>query len=861
MDIGIDLGTTFSVMAVKGQVHVAKTYGQGTYLPECDVTILPSPNGDPTFPSVMWWDSEYPKTYVFGIDAKQKAEEGKAPIMFSKRSIGTTQELMLNGRSFTAKEVASRFLRYLKECAEQALGEPVRRAVVTHPAYFDRNQVQETLEAATSAGFEMTPAQMMMEPCAAALAYTLNDVRDPLRVLTYDLGGGTFDVTVLEKRDGVITMKAFNGDHLLGGYNFDRAFVEWVRGELKAQGREIPYDQNSEEDRGRRARLLQLAETVKIQLTQQRTSKAPVSVKVDFLVDAQGKRVQFVGKINRDTYASLIRDLLATTIDCCNKVLASAQFSPSDLDAVLLVGGSTYGQWIQEAVQAAFPVSVEPYNPDLCVAAGAAIEAAKLPKARTVADVELLLDVRPVSALPTTNVRGQLRPTPGGQLNQHSCAQLVVMLTTPDGRTLGPAPIGSAGDFLFEDIDLEAEENESVFSLSISDGTRELVKETFSVRYQPEGAAETPINTVLPKPIYVKTASGLVAIADEGVPLPARCEIRLKKLFGDNSVTVDVLQEFEKVGEIQVNDLPDSAVEGCPIIITVEVTQKNEMRGTAKVVSRTGSVLAERDVRLTFPPIPVPDISELYARFGTLLEKREQVMHLTQDPEQRLALAGAGEKLVVKIQKLLNEQQADRQELDRELKKLDHLVNPPADDMEPSRNEFQVKLEDCRSMLSGKPNEPNLQAFHPRLKRIEKEANDAYTTKNRKKWAAANESLNQEHSRIRKLIEGGDGPPPPTDLPPTPILKDDISQRIDGLRAALIQARDNAAQRGTYEQHDRSRCDQLEREIDAMQAAVEKISDDLDPKAALAQMQLIMRPANTVKEKTRYITEGTVVGR
>ncbi len=136
MDIGIDLGTTFSVVAVKGNPKLAPGYPPGMYLPECDVTIIPTPDGDMTFPSVFWVDPEDPEEVLVGMPAKQKAEDGQAPIMFSKRSIGTQEQHRIHDRTFTGKEVATHILQYLKRCAEQALGQPVHRAVVTHPAYF-----------------------------------------------------------------------------------------------------------------------------------------------------------------------------------------------------------------------------------------------------------------------------------------------------------------------------------------------------------------------------------------------------------------------------------------------------------------------------------------------------------------------------------------------------------------------------------------------------------------------------------------------------------------------------------------------------------------------------------------------------
>ena len=220
MDIGIDLGTTFSVIAVNGKVDLMPDYpgGPGVYLADCDVTVVPSLRGENTFPSVMIPDPDNPANWLFGSDALQKEEEGYAPVLFSKRKIGTLEEIPVETGTVTAREVAARFLRHMKECAELALGQPIMRAVVTHPAYFDRGAVEETREAAQQAGFDMSlPQQMLMEPTAAALAYTRTDTRDPLRILTYDLGGGTFDVTYMERIDGVIQIRSFDGNHLLGG--------------------------------------------------------------------------------------------------------------------------------------------------------------------------------------------------------------------------------------------------------------------------------------------------------------------------------------------------------------------------------------------------------------------------------------------------------------------------------------------------------------------------------------------------------------------------------------------------------------------------------------------------------------------
>jgi actin-like ATPase involved in cell morphogenesis len=854
MDIGIDLGTTFSVVAVKGKIELKSNY-TGTYLQECDVTIISTPEGDPTYPSVLWWDPAEPDKFVVGTDAKQKAADGYRPIMFSKRAIGTGEKLRMNDRLFTAKEVAVQFLKYMKACAEQALGTPVDRAVVTHPAYFDRNQVQETLEAAQLAGFEMEPSQMMMEPAAAALAYTQNDERDPLRVLTYDLGGGTFDVTVLEKRQGIITMKSFDGNPRLGGYNFDRALVQWVLAGLKTQGREIPYDENNEEDRGRHARLLQVAEAIKIRLSQQRTAKAPVPVNIDFLVDAQGRRAQFVGKITQEQFTELIKESLDETVACCRRALGGAGMGVADLDAVLLVGGSTYGRWVQDAIESAFKVQVEPYNPDLCVAAGAAIEAAKLPKKTSGAGVDIRLDVKETCALPSTNIPGLIKPSPGSRYDQAACGNLLVMLATPSGATLGPAKVGEDGTFIFEDIALPEEGEVGNFTVTVCDGSTPLLQNPFTITYRPEGGLETPINTVLPKPIFLKTADGLAPVAEEGAELPAKCEIKLKKIFGDSVVTVPVLQEGEEIGSIRVDNIPENAGEGSLILISVEVTQKNEMRGTAKVMNRAGAVVAQREVRINFPPIEIPELPNLRAMFEDLNDKREQTILLTEDPAERLTLAGPGEKLVKKLRKLFEEQEPDRQEINHELKRLEKMVNPPPDDMDPPRTQFVSMLEECREMLGAKADDPNMQSFLPILKRIEKDGNDAHATKNRKKWGAAADGLRQAHARIEKA-GGGGAAVAPTGPPPTPLLKDRFGQDVDGLRSSLRMAQEKAAKRPDYGTKDKPRCEALERDLDTLEKGIGKIADDLPPDQGLAQLRLVMRPFDALKKKIRMIDEG-----
>jgi molecular chaperone DnaK (HSP70) len=860
-DIGIDLGTTFSVIAVKGRVELAPDYPQGNYLAECDVTIIPTPDGDATFPSIYWVDPKDPDRVLIGIEAQKKAEEGDAPIMFSKRAIGTNEALKIHDKTCTAKQVATEILKYLKQCAERALGRPVARAVVTHPAYFEPNQVQETREAAVAAGFDMAlPQQMMMEPAAAALAYTMGDDRDPLRVMTYDLGGGTFDVTVLERRQGKTTIKAFDGDHLLGGYNFDDDLVQWILDKLAAARRIIPYDENNPQDRGRRARMLQLAEAVKLNLARQRTDQTAVTINArDILVDAEGKPVQILEKINGQQYAALIKDHLDKTIQCCHQALGKAKMELQDLDTILLVGGSTYGPWVIKAVEDAFGVNVQPYNPDLCVAAGAARCAAELPGVARSEGLKLVLDVPNESPLPTIHVAGWLQADDGTDLDPAACTDLRVTLITSAGATREPQPLGAKGHFLFEDVALTDDGADNQLTLVVSTSNiPERLRKPFVIRYAPEGTKEEEIINVLPRPLYLKTGAGMKLIAEEGAPLPAKCEIEAIRAHSDSSVAIEVFQADRKVGEVRVDNIPEDAGEGCPVMISVEITEKNEMRGEAKVLNRNRVVAAACPVRISFPPLIVPELPELRQRFDQLEGQREEHEYMDEDPEQRLRLAGQGKKLSRQIAKLFARQSPDKQEVHRALKEFDRLVNPPPDEMEPSRAQYHNQIEACDQELAAAPSDPQIQAMRPLLTRIQTAAEDALATKNQRKWTEENEKLEKLLKRLQRLTGGGGGGGggggDGGTLPPTPVLKNSYLADVDGLRSEVQARREELQSEPEYEHKFKSHLDKIDRGIEQMVLAINKVSDETESRQAHGQLQLALLPKNKLKEDLRLVT-------
>lgn len=864
MDIGIDLGTTFSVIAVKGKVETAPGYPPAEYLEQMDVSILPSANGNFTFPSVFWWHPDAPDRYIFGDEAKQMAEEGKAPIMFSKRCIGTTNQLILNGRVFTSRDVASHFLRHLKEWAETVTGHKVHRAVVTHPAYFTPNQRDETLKAAQEAGLDTTSEQLMMEPCAAALAYTLNDTRDPLRVMTYDLGGGTFDVAVMEKIEGVIQMKKFHGNHLIGGCNFDRAFVQWILDQLKVRDRVIPYDENNEEHKGRRARMLQVAETVKVKLGEARTDKQPVPVQVDFLVDNQGQKVQFRSQINREQYTALIQEELQETIQCCRSALEGAGMKAEELDAILLVGGSTYGKWIKDLVAKEFGIVHEPYFPDYCVAAGAALYVAQLPPPPSeTGQIRLSLDYPSTSLLPFVNISGRVCPILGSDLTPEACQGLQVCLDTPEGNMMGPVEISEGGQFVFSKIPLLQDSSLSSFKVTVSENEKELLITEGTIVYTDTGnetgnvSISTPIVPVLPRPLFLQ-AERMVAIAEEGASLPVKCEVRLRRTFDMSSLKIPIFMGSERVGEVCIEDIPDEAGQGCLVVVDVEVSQSNEMFGKVFVYGPNNkTVVKEGAVRVQFPPIVIPALSELLGQFDELKDRLEEEISQAAATQDRARLAGPGRTLVRKIRQISEGESPDTQLLHEKIKELNRIVHPPKDDMDPPRRDFENIIAECHEILASDPENKALKAYASQLDRVEIAGKDACETKNNKKWTNANEALQKITTNMKKVVGKIIDQPPPT-LPPTPVLKAQGTQIINGLRADLKTARE-ARLREKNPEFWFAVCEKCEQVIDNMASEIRNISDDVPSDQAMGKIQSCLIPSDVLRKKISRIKDGIQV--
>ncbi len=365
--IGIDLGTTNSCVAV---------------MEGGEPVVITNPEGARTTPSVVAF-AKNGERLVGQIAKRQAVVNPDRTIISIKRKMGTNEKITIDGKSYTPPEISAMILQKLKTDAEAYLGEKVTQAVITVPAYFNDSQRQATKDAGRIAGLEVL--RIVNEPTAASLAYGL-DKEGSQKILVYDLGGGTFDVSILDIGDGVFEVLSTNGNTHLGGDDFDQRIMDYLVAEFKrTEGIDLSKDRQAMQ------RLKDAAEKAKIELS----GVMSTNINQPFItMDASGPKHLDV-TLTRAKFNELTADLVEDTIKPLRQALSDASLTANDIDKVILVGGSTRIPAVQEAVKNA--TGKDPFkgiNPDECVAVGAAIQAGVL--GGEVKDV-LLLDVTPLS--------------------------------------------------------------------------------------------------------------------------------------------------------------------------------------------------------------------------------------------------------------------------------------------------------------------------------------------------------------------------------------------------------------------------------------------------------------------------------
>lgn len=365
--IGIDLGTTNSCVAV---------------MEGGEAVVIPNAEGNRTTPSVVGFKKDGER--LIGETAKRQAiTNPNRTIMSIKRHMGTDYKVDIDGTNYTPQQISAMILQKLKSDAEAYLGQEVKQAVITVPAYFNDSQRQATKDAGKIAGLEVL--RIVNEPTAAALAYGL-DKDDDQTILVFDLGGGTFDVSILELGDGIFEVKATSGDNNLGGDDFDQKIIDYLVDEFRKE-----HGVDLSKDNAAVQRLKDAAEKAKKELS----SVLTTTISLPFITVVDGVPQHLEVNLTRAKFEELTADLVERTMGPTRQALSDAGLSPSEIDKVVLVGGSTRIPAVQEAVKRL--TGKEPHkgvNPDEVVALGAAIQAGVL--TGDVQDV-VLLDVTPLS--------------------------------------------------------------------------------------------------------------------------------------------------------------------------------------------------------------------------------------------------------------------------------------------------------------------------------------------------------------------------------------------------------------------------------------------------------------------------------
>ena len=364
--IGIDLGTTNSCVAV---------------LEGGTATVIPNPEGGRTTPSVV---SMKKGERLVGDAAKRQALTNKNTISSIKRLMGTDKKVEMEDKKYTPEEVSAMILSYMKDYAEKYLGEKVTKAVITVPAYFNDAQRQATKNAGKIAGLDVE--RIINEPTAAALAFGLDKQDKNQTILVYDLGGGTFDVSILELGDGIFEVKSTAGNNKLGGDDFDNCLMDYIIDEFKKEN-----DIDLRKDKLAMQRLKEISEKAKKDLS----GMTSTQISAPFISQGEDGPLHIDMTITRAKFEDLIRDLVDSTLEPVRKALKDAKLKAKDIDKVILVGGSTRIPMVQELVEK--ELGQKPsheVNPDEAVAMGAAIQGGVL--TGEVNDI-VLLDVTPLS--------------------------------------------------------------------------------------------------------------------------------------------------------------------------------------------------------------------------------------------------------------------------------------------------------------------------------------------------------------------------------------------------------------------------------------------------------------------------------
>lgn len=512
--VGIDLGTTNSVIS----------YMQA----DGKVKVIPNPEGTNTTPSVVGFKASGEE--IVGNAAKRQAITNADTVSSAKRYMGDAHKFHINclNKDFTPQEISAKVLAYMKSYAEKNLGQPVSKAVITVPAYFNDAQRQATKDAGTIAGLDVV--RIINEPTAACLAYGVDSDKSE-KVLVFDLGGGTLDVSILDIGDGTFEVLSTSGDTKLGGDDWDMVVADWIQAQIKIQnGVDLT-------DKMARQRFIDAAERAKIELS----SSVTTTISLPFIGMSAAGPINFEAELTRAKFQELTRPLLERCKAPMEKAMADAHLTYNEINEILMIGGSTRMPAVQEMVKAVSGKNINlSVNPDEAVSAGAAVQGAVI--AGDVKDV-VLLDVTPLT-LGIETLGGVLTP-------------LIARNTT----------IPTEKSQIFS----TAEDNQPAVDIVVYQGERPMAHDNKLLgRFQLSGIRQAPRGTPRIEVKFSIDVNGIVKVSAKDLDTQKSADITIQNSNGLSKADIDRMvkeaeehkaEDEKRKGDIEVKNKAESYVD------------------------------------------------------------------------------------------------------------------------------------------------------------------------------------------------------------------------------------------------------------------------------------------------------------
>jgi molecular chaperone DnaK (HSP70) len=721
--------------------------------------------------------------------------------MFVKRSMGEDRRFALApDRGLLPEEVSADILRYLRKLAEEALGEPVTEAVVTVPAYFLTRPQLMTKRAAELAGFEKV--QLLQEPVAAAMMYCLNDPRPNLRIMTYDLGGGTFDVAILDKIEGIISnesVRAFDGDRFLGGYNFDEQLAHWLEDQLNKRGYDLHLSLNDPADRAIFAKLLIYAERAKIALSH---SEVYVFQEPSTgICDHAGNPVMIDDiPIERTTFEAMIAVRIEDSIQFCRNAIAAAAEKDArerPIDQIVLVGGSSRIPLVARRLEEEFGLQPRLFQPDLAVALGASIVAQELAEAErvTVRGCLELKEPPKQTSLLSVPVTGHVVPAAG--LPQ--VAGCSVSLASADGLVNLRRTISADGEFSFGDVNVLPEaQTDFVLTVARPNGAV-ATTHRFSVSQSAEFVERVgAIDPVLAKPILLQCLEGFREIAPAGTRLPFADTVVQQTADTSGTISIPLWEQEHPLGELLLTDIDPHLAVGSSINVTFSIDANFQMQARAEVPD----LGREATVAVVIPPPEIKTLDELRKRYEILSAMADDTLrNMARGEKFGNTDVATLQTQLKRCQDILRDQEHAVQNCSELQDKLDQVgalirklqgvkLKPPKDVWDSAHAEVRELLEKALAQdKKAAEGHVSTQAA------IRAEGDRAFSEKNQAAWEDAHrqlESLRETLTQMLRKKKDDDGPSPLQTLMWLGQELEQVDKRLTALTAKKENQSDSA---------------------------------------------------------------------